>query len=232
MLQVEGLSTGYGSARIVHNVSLKVGQGEIVCLLGRNGAGKTTTLSAIAGALPLFDGEVRLDGRSIEARGADVVSRRGLKLVPEHRGIFAMLTVEENLRIAARRDSKWSLEAVYRLFPRLRERRKNGGSALSGGEQQMLAIARALVNGPKLLMLDEPSEGLAPVIVDEIMAICRTIRDEGIPILLVEQSVDVCTDLGDRHYILEEGHIVYEGTRAQFAGAEEVRNRYLAVEVG
>lgn len=143
-----------------------------------------------------------------------------------------MLTVEENLRIAARRDSIWSIDAVYTLFPRLRERRRNGGSALSGGEQQMLAIARALVNGPKLLMLDEPSEGLAPVIVDEIMAICRTIRAEGIPILLVEQSVDVCMSLGDRHYILEEGNIVYHGTRDEFAGAEDVRNRYLAVEVG
>lgn len=232
MLRVDGLCAGYGSARIVHNVSLEVAAGEIVCLLGRNGAGKTTTLSAIAGALPLFAGEVRLGGKAIVPRRADVVSRHGLKLVPEHRGIFAMLTVEENLRIAARRDSIWSIDAVYTLFPRLRERRRNGGSALSGGEQQMLAIARALVNGPKLLMLDEPSEGLAPVIVDEIMAICRTIRAEGIPILLVEQSVDVCMSLGDRHYILEEGNIVYHGTRDEFAGAEDVRNRYLAVEVG
>lgn len=231
MLQVESVKAGYGSAQVLHGISLKVNAGEIVCLLGRNGAGKTTALNAIAGVLPLRAGAISFKGRQLTPGAAHLTSRSGIKLVPEHRGIFAMLTVEENLRIAVQRESPWSLQRIYELFPRLHERRRNGGSALSGGEQQMLAIARALVNGPKLLMLDEPSEGLAPVIVDEIVAICKAVRDEGVPILLVEQSVDVCLELGDRHYILEEGQIVYEGDRATFEPANDVRDRYLAMNV-
>lgn len=232
MLKLENIHVGYGDARVLHDVSLTVNAGELVCLLGRNGAGKTTTLKAISGLLPVRSGTIWFSGETISNRPAHRISGAGVKLVPEHRGIFAVLTVEENLKIAARADSLWSLQSVYDMFPRLYERRTNGGSALSGGEQQMLAIARALVNGPKFLMLDEPGEGLAPVIVDEIVETCKKIRAAGIPILLVEQSVDVCMELGDRHYILEEGRIVYEGTRAEFADARDVRDRYLAVNVG
>lgn len=232
MLKLENIHVGYGDARVLHDVSLTVNAGELVCLLGRNGAGKTTTLKAISGLLPVRSGTIGFSGETISNRPAHRISGAGVKLVPEHRGIFAVLTVEENLKIAARADSPWSLQSVYDMFPRLYERRTNGGSALSGGEQQMLAIARALVNGPKFLMLDEPGEGLAPVIVDEIVETCKKVRAAGIPILLVEQSVDVCMELGDRHYILEEGRIVYEGTRAEFADAHEVRDRYLAVNVG
>jgi len=231
MLQLEDIHVGYGDARVLHGVSLTVNSGELVCLLGRNGAGKTTTLKAISGLLPVHAGSIGFDGGVISNRPAHRISRSGVKLVPEHRGIFAVLTVEENLKIAVQPGSPWTLEAVYELFPRLYERRANGGSALSGGEQQMLAIARALVNGPRFLMLDEPGEGLAPVIVDEIVETCKKIRAAGIPVLLVEQSVDICMELGDRHYILEEGRIVYEGTRAEFAGAGDVRDRYLAVNV-
>lgn len=231
MLQLENLHAGYGDARVLHDVSLTVNTGELVCLLGRNGAGKTTTLSTISGLLPAASGSIHFAGETISNRPAHNISRRGIKLVPEHRGIFAVLTVEENLKIAVRSESSWTIQDAYDLFPRLYERRRNGGSALSGGEQQMLAIARALVNGPKFLMLDEPGEGLAPVIVDEIVETCKKIRAAGIPILLVEQSVDICMELGDRHYILEEGRIVYEGTRDEFAHANDVRDRYLAVNV-
>ncbi len=231
MLELDSIHVGYGEARVLHGVSLTVSEGELVCLLGRNGAGKTTTLKAISGLLPVRSGSVRFRGKMISGQRPHEVSRAGMKLVPEHRGIFSVLTVEENLMIAARSDSPWTLKAVYDMFPRLYERRANGGSALSGGEQQMLAIARALVNGPKFLMLDEPGEGLAPVIVDEIIATCKKVAAAGIPILLVEQSVDVCLELGDRHYILEEGCIAYEGTREEFAHADNVRDRYLAVNV-
>lgn len=231
MLKLENIHVGYGDARVLHGVSLSVNAGELVCLLGRNGAGKTTTLKAISGLLPVRSGSIQFSGNTISGQAAHRVSQAGIKLVPEHRGIFAVLTVEENLKIAARADSPWTLQSVYDMFPRLYDRRANGGSALSGGEQQMLAIGRALVNGPKFLMLDEPGEGLAPVIVDEIVETCKRIRAAGIPILLIEQSVDVCMELGDRHYILEEGRIVYEGTRAEFAGATEVRDRYLSVNV-
>jgi len=231
MLRLENIHVGYGDARVLHDVSLSVNAGELVCLLGRNGAGKTTTLKAISGLLPVRAGAIHFGGAAISGQAAHRISRAGVKLVPEHRGIFSVLTVEENLKIAARASSPWSLQAVYDLFPRLHERRANGGSALSGGEQQMLAIARALVNHPRFLMLDEPGEGLAPVIVDEIIETCKKIRQSGVPILLVEQSVDVCMELGDRHYILEEGRIVYEGTREEFAHAHELRDRYLAVNV-
>jgi branched-chain amino acid transport system ATP-binding protein len=158
-----------------------------------------------------------------------VSARKGLALVPENRGIFGLLSVEENLKIAARKGSLWTMDDVYRHFPRLKERRRNGGTQLSGGEQQMLAIARALLNGPKLLMLDEPVEGLAPVVVDEIVAQIRDIRSSGIPILLVEQNLAVCTELADRHYILELGRIVYEGRREQFIADAAVKDKYLGV---
>jgi branched-chain amino acid transport system ATP-binding protein len=160
---------------------------------------------------------------------AHLVSRAGIGLVLEHRGIFKLLSVEENLAIAFRKESRWDIAAVYQLFPRLAERRRNGGGALSGGEQQMLAIARALVNAPQLLLLDEPTEGLAPVIVDELRAAVAAIRDRGVPVLLVEQNLAFCLALADQSYIIEQGRIVHHARRAEFAATADVRERYLTL---
>ena len=157
------------------------------------------------------------------------IAREGLCFVPEHRGIFKLLTVEENLKLAARKASPWQLEDVYRIFPRLRERRRNGGAQLSGGEQQMLAIGRALMNHPRLLMLDEPVEGLAPVIVEEIVAQLKVIKAAGVPILLVEQNLEVCMQLADRHVLIEQGRVVYTGGNEEFRRNDAVKDKYLGV---
>ena len=228
-LTVEDVHAYYGKSHILQGVSLRVGQGEVVSLLGRNGAGKTTSLKSICGLIAPKRGRVVLDGVDIAGWPPYRVSQRGLGLVPENRGIFCLLSVEENLSIARRRGSPWSLNDIYKIFPRLEERRRNGGSQLSGGEQQMLSIARALLNGPKLLMLDEPVEGLAPVIADEIVNQIRKIRDAGVPILLVEQNLAVCMALADRHYILELGRIVYEADATRFNADADARDRYLGV---
>jgi branched-chain amino acid transport system ATP-binding protein len=230
MLEVENVHGYYGKSHILQGVTLEVRHGEVVTLLGRNGAGKTSTLKSISGLLPPRIGRVRFAGTDITGWPTHRIAQRGLALVPEHRGIFGLLTVEENLRIAERKGSPWSLKSVYGIFPRLEERRRNSGTQLSGGEQQMLSIARALLNAPKLLMLDEPVEGLAPVIVDEIVAQIKEIRATGVPILLVEQNLAVCTELADRHYILELGRIAYHGTSAEFAADEAAKDRYLGVK--
>jgi branched-chain amino acid transport system ATP-binding protein len=230
MLEVENVHGYYGKSHILQGVTLEVRHGEVVTLLGRNGAGKTSTLKSISGLLPPRIGRVRFAGTDITGWPTHRIAQRGLALVPEHRGIFGLLTVEENLRIAERKGSPWSLKSVYAIFPRLEERRRNSGTQLSGGEQQMLSIARALLNAPKLLMLDEPIEGLAPVIVDEIVAQIKEIRATGVPILLVEQNLAVCTELADRHYILELGRIAYHGTSAEFAADEAAKDRYLGVK--
>lgn len=230
-LQLEDVHSYYGKSHILQGVSLTVGPGEVVTLLGRNGAGKTTTLKSIAGLVVPSGGRIRFGDADVTREAAHRRARRGLSLVPEHRGIFGLLSVEENLRIAVRKGSLWSLGDVYRHFPRLEERRRNGGSQLSGGEQQMLAMARALLNGPRLLMLDEPVEGLAPIIVEEIVEQIRHVRASGIPILLVEQNLAVCTDLADRHYILERGRIVYHGNREEFMADDGILDKYLGVEV-
>jgi len=168
-------------------------------------------------------------GKPLQGQASHVIARQGVCLVPEHRGIFKLLTVEENLMLGLRKSSPWQLDDVYRIFPRLKERKRNGGGQLSGGEQQMLAIGRALMNDPKLLMLDEPVEGLAPVIVEEIVAQLKTIKAAGVAILLVEQNLEVCTQLADRHCILEQGRIVYTADNASFLADEEVKDRYLGV---
>ena len=229
MLAVANVHAFYGKSHILHGVSLDVGAGEIVSLLGRNGAGKTTTLKSITGIVRPRDGSVRFEGAALTGAPTHVIARRGIALVPEHRDIFRSLSVEENLAVARRDGSTWNIADVFAHFPRLRERRRSRGGTLSGGEQQMLAIARALVNAPKLLLLDEPTEGLAPVIVDELVEIIAGIRARGLAVLLVEQNLAVCMALADRHYLLEQGRIVYAGTRAEFRDAEEIRDRYLTL---
>ncbi|SBV92180.1 leucine/isoleucine/valine transporter subunit; ATP-binding component of ABC superfamily [uncultured Alphaproteobacteria bacterium] len=228
LLEIADIHSFYGKSHVLEGVSLTVGEGELVTLLGRNGAGKTTTLKSVSGIVRPKSGSVRFDGRETIGREIHEIARAGIALVPEHRGVFALLTVEENLRIAVR-DGWWKLSDVYDLFPRLYERRRNGGNALSGGEQQMLSIARALLNNPRLLLLDEPTEGLAPVIVDEIVKVLVDIKRTGMSVLLVEQNLAVCEKLGDRHYVLEQGRIVYSGSAAEFAADHSVRDRYLAL---
>ncbi len=229
-LRLTDLHSYYGKSHILQGVTLEVAPGEIVTLLGRNGAGKSTTLKSAVGLITPRQGRVELEGRDVTGQSAYRIAAAGLSLVPEDRGIFQLLTVEENVRIAARRGSPWSLRDVYRIFPRLEERSRNGGGQLSGGEQQMLSIARALLNGPKVLMLDEPVEGLAPIIVEEIVAQIRLIRDEGVPILLVEQNLAVCSQLADRHYILELGQIAHCASAEDFRNDPDTIDRYLGVK--
>ena len=229
ILDVDNLHAHYGKSHVLQGVRFTVGDGELVTLLGRNGAGKTTTLKSIAGVVTPTQGRVAFAGKPLQGQASHVIARQGVCLVPEHRGIFKLLTVEENLMLGLRKRSPWQLDDVYRIFPRLKERRRNGGGQLSGGEQQMLAIGRALMNDPKLLMLDEPVEGLAPVIVEEIVAQLKTIKAAGVAILLVEQNLEVCTQLADRHCILEQGRIVYTADNASFLLDEEVKDRYLGV---
>ncbi|MGH8786175.1 MAG: ABC transporter ATP-binding protein [Cupriavidus necator] len=229
ILEVEHLHSHYGKSHVLQGVSLAIGDAQVVTLLGRNGAGKSTTLKSIAGAVTPTRGRVRLHGSDIAGLPPHRIAARGVCLVPEHRGIFKLLTVEENLLLGQRRDSPWQLEDIYGIFPRLKERRRNGGGQLSGGEQQMLAIGRALMNHPRLLILDEPVEGLAPVIVEEIVAQLKMIKAAGVAILLVEQNLEVCVQLADRHYILEQGVIVHEADNASFIADDEVKDRYLGV---
>ena len=229
ILALDNIHAHYGKSHVLQGVSFEVGDGELVTLLGRNGAGKTTTLKSIVGVVPSTSGSIRFAGKLVQGLPPHVIASQGVCLVPEHRGIFKLLTVEENLLLGQRKRSPWQLDDVYRIFPRLKERRTNGGGQLSGGEQQMLAIGRALMNNPKLLMLDEPVEGLAPVIVEEIVSQLKTIKAAGVAILLVEQNLEVCTQLADRHCVLEQGCIVYTADNATFLADEEVKDRYLGV---
>ncbi len=232
MLDVATLEAFYGKSRILDGISLNVGEGEIVGLLGRNGAGKTTTLRALVGLVNVQAARLEFNKRNIRGQTPDRISAGGLVLVPDYRGILAGLTVEENLAIAARKKSPFGLEDSYRLFPRLKERRHNSGAALSGGEQQMLAIARGLMCDPDLLLLDEPTQGLAPIVVDEIVDALKLIRDRGtrLSVLVVDQNLDVCLTLASRHYILEQGQIVYSGSSKELGESSEVQQRYLGVD--
>jgi branched-chain amino acid transport system ATP-binding protein len=229
MLELDQVHAHYGKSHVLQGISLRVDGGELVTLLGRNGAGKTTTLKCIAGVVRPSGGRVVFAGREVQGLAPHRIAQRGVCLVPEHRGIFRLLTVEENLLLGQRKSSPWQLADVYRIFPRLQERRRKRGADLSGGEPQMVGIARALLNDPKLLMLDEPVEGLAPVIVEEIVAQLKTIKASGVPILLVEQNLEVCTQLADRHYIIEQGAIVYDDANAAFIADDAVKDRYLGV---
>ena len=231
MLELDGVHAYYGDSHVLHGVSLRVARGEVACLLGRNGAGKTTTVLAIMGYLEPRPGRIEYDGKSLAGLPPHRIARMGFGFVPQERGIFPSLTVEENMTVAARRgdDGRWDLEKAFGLFPRLRERRRNLGFQLSGGEQQMLSIARALMLNPKLILLDEPSEGLAPIIVEEIVTVLRSLKKEGLSVLLIEQNLRVALDLGDRHYVMSKGEVRFVGTSAELEGNERVLSEYLSV---
>ncbi len=228
MLEVEGIQTYYGESHVLHGVSVRVGPGEAVALLGRNGAGKTTLIRSVAGMTPPRDGRVVFDGQAVEHWPAYRIARRGLALVPQGRRIFAPLSVRENLLLGAR-SGEWRLEKVYDLFPRLREREGQSGGTLSGGEQQMLAIGRALLTNGRMLVLDEPSEGLAPIVVREIGRVVQGLKGGRLSILLVEQNYHLALRVADRVYVMNKGQIVWEGTPAGLEAAEEVKRRFLGV---
>jgi branched-chain amino acid transport system ATP-binding protein len=209
MLRVRDLHAWYGESHILHGMSFDVGEGEVVTLLGRNGAGKTTTLKAILGILPMRRGSVVFDGHELMALVSNRIARLGLAYCPEERGIFSSLSVEENLLLPpVVRPGGMSVAEIYRLFPNLEERRRGQGTKLSGGEQQMLAIGRILRTGARLLLLDEPTEGLAPVIVQQIGAVIRTLKQKGFTILLVEQNFRFAATVADRHYVVEHGQVI------------------------
>jgi branched-chain amino acid transport system ATP-binding protein len=229
ILEVKGIDTYYGLGHILHGLSIHVEEGEVVALLGRNGAGKTTTLRSVSGLTPPRAGEIRYKGESIAGLDAHKISRLGIALVPETRDIFSFLSVKENLAIAQRKGSRWQMDMVLERFPSLNERMKNKGRELSGGEQQMLAIARALLTGPDLLLLDEPSQGLAPLIVDAVMGTIRALKQERVSMLLVEQNAEMALQLADRVYIIDHGTVVFEGTPAQLRANTQVTATYLGV---
>jgi branched-chain amino acid transport system ATP-binding protein len=231
MLTVERLRAGYGSTPVLFDVNFAVGAGEVVTLLGRNGMGKTTTIRALMGLVRPSSGEVRFEGRSLSALPSYRIAQCGLGLVPEGRQVFPTLTVRENLVATAstRFGERWTLERVYDLLPRLAERRGHFGNELSGGEQQMLAIGRALMTNPKLLILDEATEGLAPLICAEIWQCLRLLKNEGQAILLVDKHLDALTRLADRHVVIEKGHVVWSGSSAALAADPTVRQRWLQV---
>jgi branched-chain amino acid transport system ATP-binding protein len=226
-LTAEGLHTYYGKSHILHGVSLEAGEGRVTALLGRNGAGKTTTLRSVMGLTTPRKGRVIMFGTETTHWPPFRIAALGVGYVPEGRRIFANLTVNENLTVPRERPGRWTLQSIYRLFPRLAERRSSRGRHLSGGEQEMLSIARALMVNPKLLILDEPSQGLAPLITREVFRIVAQMRSEGITVLLVEQNVRMSLEIADQAYVLDEGHVVYCGPARELA-ADEARVRSLA----
>jgi branched-chain amino acid transport system ATP-binding protein len=229
-LEVRGLHAYYGDAHALQGVDLEVGVGEAVALLGRNGAGKTTTISAIVGFLRPRGGRVLVGGRDLTGAAPHRVARAGVALVPQGRRVFGDLSVRENLTLTARRaPGGWDLDRVLELFPALRRRLTNRGDELSGGEQQMLAIGRALMRDPALLLLDEPSEGLAPKLVDEVREALLRLRASGLSLLLVEQNLALATAVGQRTYVMNKGTIVFSGTPAELAAARDVEARYLGI---
>jgi branched-chain amino acid transport system ATP-binding protein len=226
-LTAEGLNTFYGKSHILHDVGLTVAAGQITTLLGRNGAGKTTTLRSLVGLTPPKSGRISLFGQDITGRPPYWIAEAGVGYVPEGRRVFANLTVDENLRVPVERPGPYTMERVYQLFPRLGERKQNLGRQLSGGEQEMLSIGRALLLNPRLLILDEPSQGLAPLIVKEVFRIVAQMREEGISVLLVEQNVRMSLEISDHAYVLENGQMVYSGPAAELR-ADETRIQALA----
>jgi branched-chain amino acid transport system ATP-binding protein len=233
MLKVEGLETAYGLSQVLFGVSLEIAQGEVVTLLGRNGMGKTTTVLSIMGVVRPKGGSVRMDGMQISGLPSFRVAKSGLGLVPEGRQVFPNLTVYENLVATAanrgRHGTPWTLERVFGLFPNLQERRQHYGNQLSGGEQQMLAIGRALMTNPRLLILDEATEGLAPLVRADIYRSIEQLKGEGLSILVIDKDVNALTRVADRHYVLEKGRVVWSGDSAQLRENRDMQHRYLGI---
>ena len=230
LLEAKGLNSYYGDSHILFDVSLRVEKSEVVALLGRNGAGKSTTLKSLMGVVTPRAGSVMLDGAEIAGQKSHSIARAGMQLVHEERRIFGSLNVEENLVLAGLTAPKrWPIARIYEMFPRLKERRTSRGTDLSGGEQQMLAIARALIRDPKIILLDEPFEGLAPLIVRELVRVCRELAAAGQTIVLVEQNLAATLALAQRVYIINNGHIAHEGPAAEIKARPETLQRYLGV---
>ncbi|HEX5777383.1 MAG TPA: ABC transporter ATP-binding protein [Xanthobacteraceae bacterium] len=230
MLEVNGLNAYYGDSHILFDVSLHVERNEVVALLGRNGAGKSTTLKSLMGVVTPRTGSIVFDGQQIAGQKSHVIAQAGMQLVHEDRRIFGSLNVEENIVLAGlTATNRWPLDRIYSIFPRLKERRTSRGTDLSGGEQQMLAIARALVREPKILLLDEPFEGLAPVIVQDLLATCRNLADAGQTIVVVEQNISAALTLADRVYIINNGHIVESLTTQAVTKQPDILQRHLGI---
>ncbi|MGN8159123.1 ABC transporter ATP-binding protein [Salinisphaera sp. RV14] len=230
LLEVDRIDSFYGDSHILFGLDLHVERNEVVALLGRNGAGKTTTLNSLMGVVRPRSGTVTFDGEPIQGRPPYQIARAGMQLVPEERRIIGALTVHENLKLAAlTATDAWSFDRIYDTFPRLAERRRSGGQDLSGGEQQMLAIARALIRNPKLILLDEPFEGLAPLIVKDLVRICGELAAAGQTFVVVEQNVAAALSLATRCYVINNGHKVYEGTPGELRADKDVMSRYLGV---
>jgi branched-chain amino acid transport system ATP-binding protein len=228
-LEVEGIHTYYGESHVLHGISLRVDAGEVLAILGRNGMGKTTLVRSIVGFTPPRAGRIRYQGAEITRLPSFRMVELGMALVPQGRRVFPSLSVRENLEVARRGTGRWSLEQVYALFPRLRERAVNRANKLSGGEQQMLAIGRALMSNPELLLLDEPTEGLAPLLVREVGRVIAELKRSGLSILLVEQNLAMALSVADRVHVLSRGQIVHTGTPVEIMGNEDVKTRYLGV---
>jgi branched-chain amino acid transport system ATP-binding protein len=230
LLEVKGLNSYYGDSHILFDVGMRVEKNEVVALLGRNGAGKSTTLKSLMGVVTPRAGSVMFDGQEIAGKKSHTIAQAGMQLVHEERRIFGSLNVEENLILAAHSaPNRWPLDRVYEMFPRLRERKGSRGTDLSGGEQQMLAIARALIRDPKIILLDEPFEGLAPVIVRDLMKACRDLAAAGQTIVVVEQNLAAVLALAQRVYILNNGHVAHEGPAAEIKAKPEILHRHLGV---
>ncbi len=225
VLRAHDLQTFYGKSHILHGISLEVNEGEIVAVLGRNGAGKTTTVRSLVGLTPPRHGKVEIFGNDTTRWPAHRIAGLGVGYVPEGRKIFGQLTVLENLKVPQARPGPWDIERVWKLFPRLAERKSQLGRQLSGGEQEMLSIARPLLLNPRLMLLDEPSQGLAPLIVREVMQVVRRMRDEGLSVLLIEQNAPLSLSIADRAYILGDGKVVYTGKAAELAKDTELVNK-------
>jgi branched-chain amino acid transport system ATP-binding protein len=233
LLTVEGVRAGYGAGDVLHGIDLTLEQGQVLALLGRNGVGKTTLVHAIVGFLRARQGSVRLDRRELMGCSPHEIARAGIALVPQGRRVFSRLTVEENLRLARHaapsRNGRWTLDRIYELLPRLHERRRHRGSELSGGEQQMVAIGRALLANPRVLLFDEPSEGLAPLLVDLVTRTIASLREEGLSAVLVEQNLHVALALADSVAVMTKGEIVYRGTNAEFRRSPETARTQLGI---
>ena len=236
MLEVKGIHSYYGKSHILHGVSLELRQGELVCLLGRNGVGKSTTLKSIMGIVRPTQGSILFDGQELVGSQPYQIARLGVGYVPEDRRIFRSLTVHENLLMGIQRaknsgspEKVWTIDKIYRIFPNLSERSGNKGSHLSGGEQQMLTVARTLMGNPKLILVDEPTEGLAPLIAKDVLEMLSAVRKSGVTVLMVEQNFKAAIKVADRFYIMAKGQMVFEGNTVALLAAEDVRKNYLEV---